>query len=242
MLADPIIRLAGSMEFPPLALSTPHTIHATLPSSIAGARGPHYNPGDQNMITFAFTYETVTPESAEHGDYADHGFTVDGNRFSLCDDEVAHDILHENPDAYRIKWQVGTLEEVIERARNYGICEASDSYIGTGTWFSSVDPDCNYTLGEDTTYALHVEGATRATMKRIHALLNEHSGLDCFGNAPPRLQQFVSHASVTILLAESIAGSKLCGFRKFDLLCEAFPALSNSDVRIVLSVLNRSRF
>jgi hypothetical protein len=194
------------------------------------------------MITFAFTYETVTPESAENGDYDDHGFFVDGCKYSLCDDEIAHDILHVDPDSYRSKWQLGVLEEVITQARLYGICEASDSYIGIGTWFSSIDPDCNYVTGEDTTYALHVEGATRATMKRIHALLNEHSGLDCFGNAPPRLQQLVPHARVAIELAEKIAGSKLCGFRKFDLVCECFPRLSNSDVRIVLSVLNRSRF
>ena len=43
MLADRIIHLAGSTEFPRLALSTPHIIRDTLSSSIAGARGPHYN-------------------------------------------------------------------------------------------------------------------------------------------------------------------------------------------------------
>ena len=151
-------------------------------------------------------------------------------------------IVTDDPDAYRSKWQAGVLREAIEQAQLHGICEASDSYIGTGTWFSSVDPDCNYQTGEDTMYSLHVQGATRATMKRIHALLNEHSGLDCFGNAPQRLRQLVPHARIAIELSERIAGSKLCGYAKFDLICDAFPALSNSDVRIILSVLNRSRF
>jgi len=123
------------------------------------------------MITFAFTYQIVTPESAENGDFDDHGFVVDGHEFSLNNEKIADDILNENPDDYHTQWKLGTLEEVIRIARNYGISEPSDSTIQCGTWFYSVDPDINYRTGEDTTYSFHVDGVTRSTLRRIHRLL-----------------------------------------------------------------------
>lgn len=190
------------------------------------------------MITFAFTYDVVTPESAENGDTDDHGFFVDGCKYSMMDEDIRRDIVKDDPDSYRSKWQPGVLEEVITQARLHGICEASDSDIGTGTWFSSIDPDCNFVTGEDTTYALHVDGVTRATMKRIHRLLNDHSGLNIY-NKCQRLAKWIKPVRACIDDATRDLGLDLSGFAKFDLVLDNFNVLNCSDVRIILEVLRR---
>jgi len=106
------------------------------------------------MITIDFTYETVTPESAENGDWDSAGFITPGMwKFDV--------------DQYdeRQQWKLGDLAGFIDFARSLGIYSDGDN-------FYSVDPDINYRTGESTTYGMHVAGCTASTEARIHRLLS----------------------------------------------------------------------
>jgi hypothetical protein len=124
------------------------------------------NPED-NMLVVSFYYSTSTSESAEYGDHADHGFWLPGGwKFSMNDEKICEDIL-TNPDDYNIKYDgPGDLGHILDTARNLGI--GGDNGDGS---FYSVDPDVDYTTGEDTSYSMHVKGVTPSTVKRIARLL-----------------------------------------------------------------------
>lgn len=88
--------------------------------------------GDKKL-KYGITYQTITPESAEHGDYDDAGWEVEE--------------------------QVEDLSEILKIANNYGIYEPSSSRIMGGEWWSSVDPSGTrsyYEKGEETYYSLHI--------------------------------------------------------------------------------------
>ena len=103
------------------------------------------------MITINFTYEIITPESAEYGDFAEAGFITPGFwKYSADDYE-------------RNTWKLGDLKGLISFAESLGIISDGDS-------FYSVDPDCNYATGEETFYGMHIAGVTDATLSRLHKL------------------------------------------------------------------------
>ena len=106
------------------------------------------------MITIDFTYDTVTPESAENGDVEESGFITPG-MWKYPDLE----------DYQRNEWAIGDLGFLISFAEYLGITFDGDN-------FYSVDPDINYRTGESTTYAMHIDGVTPATFERIARLLD----------------------------------------------------------------------
>ena len=106
------------------------------------------------MITIDFTYETVSPESAENGDIESSGYITPGMW------------KYDVEDYARNIWQPGNLAGLISFAQSLGICTNAGC-----SWFYSVDPDVDYLTGEDTFYAMHVSGASDATMARIARLL-----------------------------------------------------------------------
>jgi hypothetical protein len=104
------------------------------------------------MITIDFTYQTVTPESAEHGDFDSQGFIIPGHwKFDVDDYD-------------RNIWQQGDLAGLIDFAQSLGIIFDGDNAY-------SVDPDENYATGESTQYGMHIAGCTAATEQRIFGLL-----------------------------------------------------------------------
>ena len=106
------------------------------------------------MITIDFTYDVVTPESAEFGDVAESGFIAPG-MWRYPDLE----------DYERNEWAIGDLAYLIHFAKSLGItCDGDNFY--------SVDPDINYRTGESTTYGMHIAGVTPATFERIARLLD----------------------------------------------------------------------
>lgn len=120
---------------------------------------------DNERIRFTFTYNSTTPESCEAGDFSDHGFILFGHwKYSMNVEEIRKDIL-ANPDDYSIFWPKHRLEEIIDFAKNLGICEDSSS------GFSSVDPDIDYSTGEETQYNFHPNNVTPSTYNRIKKLL-----------------------------------------------------------------------
>jgi hypothetical protein len=107
------------------------------------------NGGEKTTMKARFTYTTVTPESAEQGDYADSGFWLPGEwRFS------AEDYNREEND-------ITSAREVIQYARERGIC-----YV-VGSWLESSGEIEDYGTCEEVTYALHIDGVTPSTYRRI---------------------------------------------------------------------------
>jgi len=104
------------------------------------------------MITIDFTFQTVTPESAECGDFDSHGFITPGHcKYSA-----------EQYDE-RQQWKQGDLAHYVQFAQELGI--QSDGLC-------SVDSDIDYRSGEETTHSMHIEGATPSTQARIARLLD----------------------------------------------------------------------
>jgi hypothetical protein len=97
------------------------------------------------MITFRVTYDVVTEESAEHGDFAESGFYSRGGwKHSDSSEWTLRDIVREF------------------RAR----CEDS------GRWFSTANDEIDYHTGEQTQYSIHPhDGITAASYKRLARIL-----------------------------------------------------------------------
>lgn len=85
------------------------------------------------------TYEIITPESLKQGDAEDRGFEYE-------DDEMS-------------------IEDILREINNDGFTELSSSWIEDHkdsplenyTWINTVDPERNYTTGEETYYGLHIK-------------------------------------------------------------------------------------
>jgi hypothetical protein len=121
------------------------------------------------MIRITKTYSKVDEESAEYGDFCDHGFIVDGWEYSLNNEETAADI-HANSDHYKIPWKAGSLRDAMRWAIDRGVRNRSSSEVHDGVWWTSEasqDFQGNYIE-----VSLHVDGASVSTLKRIDRLLN----------------------------------------------------------------------
>lgn len=95
---------------------------------------------------FSITYSVVTPESAEDGDYADHGFLAENVSFRDAMDEL--------------RWYRG------------GYVEADSFPVHRPRWFTFVSADEDYATGARTSYSLHVpDHITEASRMRIARLL-----------------------------------------------------------------------
>lgn len=77
-------------------------------------------------MRFDITFETITPESAEHGESADSGFYMENI----------------------------TLREAWEFLRWEGYCEASDGHIPSARWLTFYGEQCPMT-GDYVNYSLH---------------------------------------------------------------------------------------
>jgi len=91
---------------------------------------------------FNVTYETITPESAEHADVADQGFVRE------------HVSLRE------------ALLAVGFSPRDRG------GFEDNGSWFSTIDPARDYSDGSETYYAIHPDdNITSASYARVRRVL-----------------------------------------------------------------------
>lgn len=98
------------------------------------------------MTRFNVTVETVTPESAEHGDCSDRGF-VSKN----CSIHAA----------------LAALGFTYSGRRQSGL-----GFEDSGSWFSTIDPERDYRTGSETTYAIHPPRTiTKSSYRRLARLL-----------------------------------------------------------------------
>lgn len=128
-------------------------------------------------IKIQITYDKVSPESAEDGDFSDHGFYGEGGwYFSIADesfeercnkvgrDQALKDMTPE-PDEF------DTVAEAVDFLSNYGPFEASCYPLcesgGHDCWVTQADGDQDYSTGEVTRLSFHLDGVTRATRLEI---------------------------------------------------------------------------
>jgi hypothetical protein len=101
-----------------------------------------------NDKTITTTYQIVTPESAEDGDYADQGW----------EDEDGESMI---PDEYDIDDDITAVDKAVDFLKNKKYTnEPSSSDFHKGLSYSTSSPDINYSTGEETYYTCHLNGFT----------------------------------------------------------------------------------
>jgi hypothetical protein len=114
------------------------------------------NPETQDKI-ITTTYQIVTPESAEQGDYAEQGWK----------DEEGESMT---PDEYDMEDGVTAIDKAVEFLKHNGANEPSSSPTITigNTWYSTSSPDIDYTTGAETYYSYHLKGFTPEEEQEIY--------------------------------------------------------------------------
>lgn len=111
--------------------------------SVIGIAEDEDEAEEAEEYTVSKTYSVVTPESAKDGDYAETGFEWEDKKMTLSD------VLSEINE-------LGFYENLQGRG-------GSESLYG-------VDSDTDYKTGEETTYALHIDGSKEAMLKLAEKL------------------------------------------------------------------------
>jgi hypothetical protein len=104
------------------------------------------------MFTYSITFDVVTPESAENGDFAESGF--------ISQDDVA-ETLADLADA--ISDNCGHVEANVYPFPAHGP-------IGSLAFYG-VDPDVDYSTGAETRRALHVDNISADDARALVRLL-----------------------------------------------------------------------
>lgn len=113
------------------------------------------------MPVITTTFQIITPESAEAGDYEETGFI----------DEEGHDCTPDEYDAEEGKTEVDLAVEFISEQ---GPVEASDSQGGPRTWYTQTDPAHDrafFEQGREETHSFHLKGFTPEQETAIFAKL-----------------------------------------------------------------------
>lgn len=97
------------------------------------------NKGKKSVKVY---FQTVSPESAEHGDFSDQG---------SYDEIVCEDV-----------------EDAVKAIRNGGGAQPSSSEFHRGIWYSTVDPDRDYRTGDETYYTFHLMGFSPKEEKEVY--------------------------------------------------------------------------
>lgn len=107
----------------------------------------------------ATTYQTVTPESAEQGDYADQGW----------EDEEGESMT---PDEYDAEDGITAVDKAVRFLQDKGGNEPSSSQFHEGVWYSTVDPERDFHTGEEKYYSFHLKGFTPEEEAQIFEKIN----------------------------------------------------------------------
>lgn len=106
------------------------------------------------MKSIVFCYTTVTPESAENGDFEDTGFTDSGrNRLSTPEEFINSD-------------DMGSLYDAISLGIDLGI----NTWVGN--WFETSGYIIeDYQTGEEISYSMHLKGFSPGEVSHIKRIL-----------------------------------------------------------------------
>lgn len=100
------------------------------------------------------TFQTVTPESAENGDFSEQGW----------EDQEGVSMV---PDEYDVEDGITAVNKAVDFLFDKGGTEPSSSQFSPNTWYSTPDADHDYSTGEDTYYSFHLVGFTPEEEKEI---------------------------------------------------------------------------
>lgn len=109
------------------------------------ARDPHIK----------ITFQTVTPESAEDGDFAETGW----------EDEEG---VSMKPDRYDRKDGITVVEKAVRFLQNEGVEEASSSGFHVGVWYSTGYDVMSYRTGEEKSRSFHLYDFTAKQEREIY--------------------------------------------------------------------------
>ena len=117
-------------------------------------------------LVWTVCYSTVTPESAECGDFDDCGWLDEyGYTYSSRNDESAGNLDAAKDGAFD---RSGTLRDFMQDVDRYRIFARTR---GDATrWFEGA-PDIDYSTGEETTYTIHLGKASNRHFARISRYL-----------------------------------------------------------------------
>ncbi len=112
------------------------------------------------MRRIRISYQVVTEESAENGDYADSGWIDEEGVLVEVDDCDVDDAGSE----------CAAIVEAAVRIIGNG-CEASDyPAVCVGhTWYTETDGDKDYSDGSETTKSFHLDGFTEEEERAIYS-------------------------------------------------------------------------
>lgn len=114
-----------------------------------------------NDKKITITYQTTTPESLEDVDFSDSGW-YDKDGKSMI------------PDKYEEEDGIVAVDKAIEFLKNNWADEPSSSYFHQGIWYSTPDPEQNYSTGENTYYSYHLEGFTEEEEYEIWKIMTNY--------------------------------------------------------------------
>ena len=131
--------------------------------SLAGGK-PKYQRRERRIRQ---TYDIVTPESAEHGDYAESGWI----------DEEGTPIEPDQWDMDKADWDYFTavVAVAVSTIEREGSVEPSSSEFCSGVWYSTIGDEIDYRTGEHTRYHFHLTGFTREEEKAIFAAIRQRN-------------------------------------------------------------------
>jgi len=134
-------------------------------------------------IRASVTFETVTPESCEQGDFADHGW-IAPNEYRVplggrCTSEARYSKRVRMAQRGRYDWTLGNaVRFILDKARYV----QSEVDVDIRTWEPgrswvlsvTVERSCeDESAAESVGYGLHVEGLSQGTADRLERLLIE---------------------------------------------------------------------
>jgi hypothetical protein len=128
-------------------------------------------------ITIQICYEVISPESAEHGDTADHGFYSGGWQYSIADEDFQRlaDLVGHTEAVKRVRPSpepFDSLDDAIEFLDQYGPFEASCYPPQAGCWLTQADASVDYSTGEEIRLSFHLNNVSpEQHMEIVRAVL-----------------------------------------------------------------------
>ena len=122
------------------------------------------NAGYAGPRRIATTYDVVTPESAEAGDYAERGW----------DDEEGESM---EPDEYDLEEKLSAVDKAARWLLDRGALEASSSHYHSGIWYTQSDPEIDYATGAERRQSYHLKGFSEEEERMIHGKVTAKKGM-----------------------------------------------------------------
>lgn len=117
--------------------------------------------------TIATAYKTTTPESAEDGDWADHGWEdEDGEDIEVTADEIEAE--HEAGSHAPVSDAIA--EVAAKWLRDHGAYETSSSSFHSGIWYSTPFEVSDYGTGEERSEDFFLRNFTEDEERRVFDL------------------------------------------------------------------------